>query len=142
MRHREIQHASYERQYSIRHDRRVVGDGVDQRVHVASGHVGDEPVAPVRKEFAGDDPLVFRPALLVGLGVAREILVGQVRNRRPVACLEAVCRRVRAVKRHLGEDLPCPRAAPRTVPSRPSLVGPSRRPERLPHRLLELVEGQ
>ena len=31
------------------------GSGVDQRVHVASGHVGDEPVPPVRKEFAGDD---------------------------------------------------------------------------------------
>jgi hypothetical protein len=51
----------------------VIGDGVDQRVHVTSGHVGDESVPPVRKEFAGDDPLVFRPALLVGLGVARKV---------------------------------------------------------------------
>ena len=70
-----------------------------------------EPVAPVRKEFAGDDPLVFRPALLVGLGVAREVLSGQVRNRCPVAGFEAVCGRVRAMKRHLSEDLPCPRAS-------------------------------
>ena len=108
--HREIQHASYERQHSIRHDRRVVGDGVDQRVHVASGHVGDEPVAPVREELACDDALVFRPALLVGLGVAREVLIGQVCDRGPVAGFEAVCGRVRTVKRDLGEDLPRLRA--------------------------------
>ncbi len=102
MRHREIQHASDERQYAIRHDRRVVGDGVDQRVHVASGHVGDEPVAPVREQLAGDDALVFRPALLVGFGVAREVLIGQVCHRGPVAGVEAVCGRVRAVQRDLG----------------------------------------
>ena len=110
MRHREIQHASYERQHAIRHNRRVVGDGGDQRVHVASGHVGDESVPLVRKEFAGDDPLVFRPALLVGLGVVREVLNGHVCDRRPVAGVEAVCRRVRAVQRDLGEDLPRLRA--------------------------------
>ena len=110
MRHREIQHASYERQHAIRHDRRVVGDGGDQRVHVASGHVGDESVAPVREELACDDALVFRPALLVGFGVAREVLIGQVCDRGPVAGVEAVCRRVRAVKRDLGEDLPRLRA--------------------------------
>ena len=79
-------------------------------MHVAAGHVGDEPVAPVREKLSGDDALVFRPALRVGFGVTREVLVGLVFDR-----AWRVSRRCaagfRAVKRYLGEDLPRLRAS-------------------------------
>ena len=56
---REIQHFADEREHTVRHDGRTVGDVLDQRPYVAAGQIAHGLVAPGRKHVGVQDAFVF-----------------------------------------------------------------------------------